>query len=269
MALHHGRATSVETLPNEIMVAILDPFATTELLPLAAVCNRFHLVITRLLYRRLVNVSSLPSNDLILECYHPSAKITTPYLACRHLGTSTRGDEIRKGDHVEASDLKRMYSSFKPVIAEENRRHRLDGEVVDDTATEMISLDEGSLFSQLCAQINLVKVGPRPGLFTSCVPMSEGVIRTWREWLAQEADGRGDGILWLGTDQGVGLRFRVTHGASDRMPVISGPDDYPPITYRLEYQELIVRTRKLLIAAEEAEVQHFSNSGKAIVIASM
>jgi hypothetical protein len=235
--------------PLQVLVDILRPFSTKDLLPLASVSHRFHLVVARLLHRRLLDVASLPQNDLILECYHPSAKISTPYLKCQYLGTNTRGgDEVgADGNEPVLADLGRLFSSFRPALAEENRRQRAryrfsdmygPGGPVDDTATEDIYLDEGELFSQLCAVINLVRTGPRPGLFLSHVNISDGVLRVWRDWLADMEQGQTsrDGILWVDNHQGVGVRFSVTPGPADTMPIISGPDDHPPIGYKLQYE---------------------------------
>lgn len=245
---HASISVASRSLPLQILVSVLTAFSTADLLPLAPVCRRFHLVVARLLHRRLLDVASLPQNDLILECYHPSAKISTPYLACHYLGTKTRGGDVGAGGSSPVlSDLGRLYSSFRPALAEENRRRRThlsEDSPVDDTATEDVYLDEDKLFSQLCAVTNLVKTGPRPGLFLSHINISDGVLRVFRDWLADAAAGtRGseqdpwsDRILWVDAGQSVGIRFRVTPGPIEMMPVISGPDDCPPIAYRLQYE---------------------------------
>ncbi|KAL6862845.1 hypothetical protein ACO1O0_003083 [Amphichorda felina] len=272
--------TSLEELPTEILDDVLDSFSTKDLLPLAPVSRRFCLLITSLLHRRLLDVSSLPQNDLIFECYHPSAKISTPYLACHYIGTKTRGEDIVTDKSCPAlPDLRRLYSCFRPAIAEENRRCRTklcEDSPVDDTATEDIYLDEGELFSQLCTATNLVKTGPRKGLFLSLVNISDSTVRVRRNWLADTAvvargskqDPWSHGILWADESQNVGIRFSVTPGPIETMPVLSGPDDCPPVAYRLQYEELLVRTRKLLLAAEKSVVQDITHSGKAIVIVS-
>lgn len=288
---------------------MLGIFSTVELLQLALVSRRFHSLVSRLLHRRLLDVASLPANDLILECYHPSAKISTPYLSCRHIGTKMKScdDSGVKLEELEVEpkleSLSRMYSTFRPVVAEENRRRRLriaessQRNDDDDVATELVHLDDGELFVQLCAVTNVVKSGPKPGLFLSHVNISDGVIRVWRDWLAEMAQTQGelakptDGkrILWVNAGQTIGLRFKVSPGPIDRMPVISGPEDHPPVSYHLQYEglstfleetlkgictnhfleELFVRTASLLLAAEKSAIQEVSHSGKAIVIASM
>lgn len=53
-----------------------------------------------------------------------------------------------------------------------------------------INLDAGELFGQFCAYANLVRLGPRRGVFLSTVPIvnpGNGVMRVWREWLRDRA----------------------------------------------------------------------------------
>lgn len=158
-------------------------------------------------------------------------------------------------------EIQRLYSSFRPIVIESNRRswrfrtsilnlgsgdseaHPLDQK---PCPREDIFLDEGELFSQLCTVTNVVKEGPRHGLFVSHVNVSDGVIRVWREWLAQrvtksteaqETDTEeADRVLWADRDRHVGLRFGVTLGPSERMPLLSSLGDDEPISYTLEYK---------------------------------
>lgn len=200
-------------------------------------------------------MASLPENDLIFEVFTPAAKLSTPYLDCHYAGTkikrsSNSGAVLFEDVEDKSPDLEslgRMYSVFRPVVSNENRRPRLyaDTPVVDDdVARELVDLDSDQLFEQLCAVTNVVKPGPRPGLFVSHVNISDGVLRLWRDWLAEMADtsgglaqsGEGNKILWVNAGQTIGVRMRVIHGPAERMPVLSGPDDHPPISYRLEYQ---------------------------------
>lgn len=50
---------------------------------------------------------------------------------------------------------------------------------------QIISLEDHELFSQLCAVVNLVRSGPRMGLFRSFVSMDESVVRVWKNWLGR------------------------------------------------------------------------------------
>jgi hypothetical protein len=103
-------------------------------------------------------------------------------------------------------------------------------------------------------------------------------------------------VLWVDIHKTVGVRFQVSPGAEDRMPLITGPDDFPPLHYKLQFEgmqdnpysythrclklfyfaditnhpsELYIQTTKLLLAVERSEIQEVSHSGKAVVIASM
>ena len=164
-----------------------------------------------------------------------------------------------------------MYSSFRPhrreLEAGERRvkRHpagdvpgsrthpsssaagrRLDN---DELVRQILSLDGEEWFTQLCAMTNLVKVGPRNGLFSCFVEVEEGVVRVWKKWLSEMAGREGvtnsgardnnaliieektgrsgegkevaqdlsgiagdlndDNILWVNSARNTGLRFKV------------------------------------------------------------
>lgn len=207
---------------SKILAASLAFLTTRELIAVVPVCRRFYSLIVRLLHRRLIDASSLPNNQLILECYHPSEKISTPYLSCRHLGqklvkgsnaqqssTTTRparahgmsrGELNTCNDGLKLGDLSNMYSSFRPVVLEENRRIRKfknlprppadasdDGQGDGDVATQQVYLDDGELFSQLCTVTNVVKETTRRGFFVSHINTCDGVLRIWRHWLAEQA----------------------------------------------------------------------------------
>ncbi|KAI1329761.1 hypothetical protein F5Y16DRAFT_397105 [Xylariaceae sp. FL0255] len=283
---------SIDSLPNEILINALDSFATRSLLPVAAVSRRFRGLVGRLHYYRLVQATVLKEHELILECYHPSNKISTPYLFCKYLATDGLAEA---GVDTDFEDMNKLYTRFKPFLGDENRRPRarrptarvIDGAdpaPEDEAPSHDIHLDAGELFSQLCVLTNLVKVGPRRGLFLSIVNVTDGVIRVWREWLRDQAarqaaaDQQPDeqrsihdpSILWTDASKNVGLRFRVKVKEEGRnMPVLMMQGDEPPVSYTLEYEELIVRTNRLLLSIESSEVQQVAHAGKAIIIASM
>jgi hypothetical protein len=89
----------------------------------------------------------------------------------------------------------------------------------EELVTQDIHLESHELFSQLCTRANLVKTSPRRGLFHSCVNVGEGILRVWRDWLAERAEGaqcgetnKGDlstEILWADSKKTVGLRVTV------------------------------------------------------------
>ncbi|KAF4970791.1 hypothetical protein FSARC_2261 [Fusarium sarcochroum] len=273
---------SIEGLPNEILTSILSTFSTQELLPLAPISRQIYSVVTRLLHQRLLQAAPLPDNQLILECYHPSDQLYAPCLSCRYQNIVTRDGPAVDENAPELSDLRRLYASFRPVFPEESRIVRRSrrrptetqpsDDAGDDTATQDINLDEGELFSQLCAVTSLVKQGPRSGLFISHVNIVDGVVRVFRNWLADMASKQdpshtgSENIIWVDKHDNVGIRFSVAPAPSETMPLISGPDDDPPVHYKLVYEELLVRASNLLQAVEQSAVQEVGNSGKTLVI---
>ncbi|KAM0294820.1 hypothetical protein ACHAPQ_002680 [Fusarium lateritium] len=273
---------SIECLPNEILTSILSLLSTKDLLSITPINRRIYYIATRLLHQRLIQAAPLPDNKLILECYHPSDQLYTPYLACRYQHTLARDGPPVHEDAPELADLRRLYASFKPVFAPENRTSRRSrrrpteaqpsDNVEDDTATQDINLDDGELFSQLCAVTNLVKEGRRSGLFISHVNIVDGVVRVFRKWLAEMASKQdsshteSENIIWVGKHNNVGLRFSVAPAPSETMPLISGPGDDLPVHYKLIYQELLVRASSLLHAVEQSNVQETGGSGKTLVI---
>ncbi|EXM00161.1 hypothetical protein NOF04DRAFT_1029265 [Fusarium oxysporum II5] len=272
----------IDILPNETLTSILAPFSTRDLLSFAPINRRIWSLVTRLLRQRLLKAAPLPDNKLILECYHPSDQLYTPYLACRYQGIVAQDGQPISEDTPELSDLRALYASYKPVFAPENRSIKRSrrrpteaqpsDDVEDDTATQDVNLDDGEMFSQLCAVTNLVKEGPRSGLFISHVNIVDGVIRVFRKWLAKMASRQdksqsdSENIIWIDTHNNVGIRFSVAPAASEHMPLISGPDDDPPVHYKLVYEELLVRASSLLLAVEQSAVQEIGNSGKTLVI---
>ncbi len=219
---------------------------------------------------------------------------------------------------LSLGEMAQLYCRFRPVQQEENRRPRrryprrplapqplqqdsvaglVDGVValadVPDPVTQDVHLDEGVLFLELRAVTNLGKVGPKRGLYHSCVNVIDKSVRVRRHWLAARADaaaGRADtetdeheAIIWADPNNRVGLRCRVTETTDcQHNPLLAGPDEDPPASYRLEYEgrrpesasveypadafvELTVQARWLLLKLEESEGLELADSGKAIV----
>ncbi|XWW93934.1 hypothetical protein V2A60_001873 [Cordyceps javanica] len=273
-------------LPNEIFVAILEHLPVNALLKTTLVCRQIHLLAVHTLHKRLVAISAIPGYELILECYHPTLKLSTPYLSCRYLRTRHPADcdaaaaaaghatppPAAQGDD-DFPDLLghvcQLYASFRPVVTEENRRRPFrtiwPGAVAaaapqgfdseDEVATQDLHLDGGVRFSQLCAAVNLVTLARQADAFVTHHNISEHVVRVFRRWLddmaAESSGGGGDPrsweatakiplasnrILWLDTAKTIGLRFHVSLGPAERMPLLSGPDDDPSVSYTLTYQ---------------------------------
>lgn len=262
----------------QILIQILSTFSTSQLLSVARVNHRFHDLTLRIIHTRLTDAAWLPDHELILECYHPSAKISTPYLHCDYLGTDgLAGYQEDEEKQLSFGQLHNLYSRFRPVVQEENRRPRTRYPSVsavqpedDDSASIKVSLDDGEMFSQLCTVTNLVKTGPRRGLFLSHVNINDGVVRVFRRWLAARATGEEgtDPILWTDRNKTVGLKFRVHENVDERPAIWSETDEDLPVSYTLVYEEVLVRTSRLLLNVEKSEDQEVQSTGKAIVIAS-
>ncbi|AEO55008.1 cyclin-like F-box protein [Thermothelomyces thermophilus ATCC 42464] len=307
----------LDVVPNEILDGILCHLPTTALLPLAGVSRRLRAVTLHILKQRLARAVSEPDHRVMLECYHPAEKLYTPYLYCDYL----RADPFTKsdGNGSDAGCLGGAYAHFRPVESDETRswarrRSALWGrhwDVDDDDGggggggdgddgvsngrkesrpSVDLYLDDDESFSQLCTITNIVRLGPKPGLFRSHVNINDGVVRVWRDWLGARARaaaaGRGgeggaagggemiggsgedrEVVLWADPYRNVGVRFRVTEKdvRGQHHPVLVANDEQLPVAYRLEFEELLVRSTTLLVMVEKSEVQESSDESKAIV----
>lgn len=109
----------------------------------------------------------------------------------------------------------------------------------EELVCQDIHLETHELFSQLCTITNLVKVGPKRGLFLSCVNVGEGILRVWRDWLAErakDADSKESEVLWADSKKTVGLRLRVMERETVHVgpPLRTGED--PAVSYTLQYE---------------------------------
>lgn len=202
----------------QLFVNVLVPFPTRTLLPLALVSHRFHDIISHILHCRLLAAAAPQDRKLILECFHPSDKLTAPSLLCEYIGTDDVVDEV-KGEKYLSKDvggagrlgrLAGLYSHFRPVgpdverLPRRPRRRQPAGDVSgypnsstiypasspscgSEIPSQIVSLEPHELFSQLCTVVNLVKAVPDAGFLLSCVTIGEGVIRIWRDWLVEHA----------------------------------------------------------------------------------
>lgn len=142
-----------------------------------------------------------------------------------------------------------------------------DDSTPNDLVSHNITLEAHELFSQLCGCVNLVKVGPRRGLFLSCVSVGEGVMRIWREWLAEiarrtSASFRGDlgepaskmqpngdarsgdrtdtseqQMLWLDNGRNVGIKVVVKERKWRRdQPILISRDEDVAVSYSIGFE---------------------------------
>jgi hypothetical protein len=119
-----------------------------------------------------------------------------------------------------------------------------------------IHLDSHELFCQLVTVTNLVKLGPKPGVFRSSVNIGEGLTRVWRDWLSDrvscsDANEREKRLLWSDSGNHVGIRMNVAERPEVPVPVMLRRDEDPPVSYTLQYEggdsiRDIVRVENLL-----------------------
>ncbi|KAI0161833.1 hypothetical protein GGR52DRAFT_561314 [Hypoxylon sp. FL1284] len=264
---------TIDSLPNEIIIQVLNSFPTRSLLPFAAVCRRFYGLVGRVHFTRLVEAARLQDHQVVLECYHPSERVSTPSLHCEYLGMDGLAEA---GNDARLGDLYDLYARFRPFAGDEMHSARHPGMVREiqpaQAPSHEIFLDSDELFSQLCTVTNLVKLGPRHGLFSSIANVNETVVRVWRHWLAanaaeskqkQRASSIADdpSILWTDASKTVGLRFRVVEDRSTPAPVLFGREEEPSVSYSLEYQELLIRANWLLLSFETSEAQEVTHAG--------
>ena len=209
--------------------------------------HRIYNIILRILHNRLVAATELDSHSLLLECYHPSAKLTEPQYFCAYQGTDglslyENPSEPNRAITARLGEMHQMYSRFRPYRREledggrrvarrpgdipgsrtypGTARDNFKGELVKQT----VSLEAHELFTQLVAQTNLVKIEPYSGRFTAFVEVEEGVIRVWRKWLGDNAAGGNN----TGADkqkeevEEIGKGKEVAREAMDNK---SGPED--------------------------------------------
>ncbi|KAL8813918.1 MAG: hypothetical protein Q9223_006821 [Gallowayella weberi] len=186
---------------------------------------------------------------LILECYHPSAQFTEPYLYCDYLGTPGLSVD-KEGQDSGYRHLKHLYSRFRPTrvdVGTRAVRPHPAGDVpgsrtnpTDETpspntgkrqldlVTHHLVLDPHELFTQLSITAALVQVGPRRGVFLSFIDVvDKRTPRVFRDWLAErskevandrtptptegigEMDKQSGSIIWADKGKTLGLKVRV------------------------------------------------------------
>jgi len=286
-------------LPNELLLQILTPLPTPTLLPLTPVSTRLYTLILRILSTRLFQTSTPPSHSILLECYHPTAKLTEPPYPCTYNGTTPHLPPYDSLSHEEKTsprrlgELRNTYSRFRPYRRELETGGRqvlrppgdipgtrtFAGTIAEQYAgervTQILSLEEGELFTQLCAVTNLVKLGPRSGLFSCFIEVEDGRVWVKRDWLKRLAETEGregeeaveemapvtkidsphdtveisggrsksppdvlneDRILWVSPAKNTGLRFRVREKKFRQdTPILMSADEDPPVSYEIEY----------------------------------
>ncbi|KAJ6011926.1 hypothetical protein N7499_013103 [Penicillium canescens] len=324
-----NHSVTLDSLPNEVFVQILSGFSTKALLPLTSVCHRFHALVLRILHYRLLFSTPLKEYKLLLECFHPSSKLTEPHVFCKYLGTdglSERHDgEGSLYENVDtAHQLSRvtgLYSRFRPEVCTPEEKNsttgrngarlvpspgrmlllsgvagfiRADmnrgGDDDDGAVTREVMLDGFEDFSQLCVVANLVQVLPGTSLLLSALTIEDGVVRLWRDWLLRQSrkwkaaierareEGTekvlippdSDEILWVDTEETVGLKMRVRPKEwNPSLPVLVHQDDRDEgsdVAYEVDLEELHIRSTRLLLAAEQSKEEQQNYQPNAVVL---
>ncbi|KAJ5780259.1 hypothetical protein N7457_005419 [Penicillium paradoxum] len=256
-------AVSLDSLPNEVFVETLSDFSTRELLPLISVNHRFHALVLRILHYRLLLSTPLKEYTLLLECFHPSSKLTEPHVFCKYLGTDGLTDRHDGAgslyeDVNTAQQLGRvtgLYSRFRPEASrDEEDEQRGDnahlglsqGAEKESAVIREFTIDGYEDFSQLCVVANLVQVRPGTSLLLSASTIEDGFVRLWRDWLHRQSrkmekatetareegsanvsvSSSSDDILWVDTGKTVGLKMRVRPKAwNPSFPILIHQDD--------------------------------------------
>jgi len=263
----------------QILIHVLLPIPTDSLLQLLPVSHRFQNLVLRIVHARLLVAASLEDRKLILECYHPSAQYTEPYLFCDYLGTPGLSDKNEgQGWIYEASEkdnrlgrLRGLYSRFRPQRPDADppfRSHPAgdvpgsrtyhDGPLSKPTesielVSQTMNLDSHELFSQLCVSVNLVQLGPRRGVFLSCVDvLRKTTPRIWRDWLAEVAQSlngpsneptdltnerQHHRIIWVDNARNIGIRAHVQERRWRRnASILIHKDEDQAVSYSLELE---------------------------------
>ncbi|PGH27951.1 hypothetical protein AJ80_00205 [Polytolypa hystricis UAMH7299] len=166
-----------------------------------------------------------------------------------------------------------------------------------------IILDGYEHFSQLCTMAHLV----RKNAFPTRADLADGIVRLWRQWLAERArwdtdekkknkeeEGRRNGgvagrdmqkadksdvrarpkipvqddpsILWVDGLKTIGLKLRVEERtAQEQIPVLMHRDENITVNYEVEFEELVIRTTKLLFAVEKSREEEDYDHSKAVI----
>ena len=274
---------------RQILCQILNSFPTRSLIQHAFVCHRFRDLINRIVHNRLLKAASLKNHELILECYHPTAQFTEPYLLCEYLGTpgltDTNGREVSRRDgNMSMGELGMLYSRFlprgkdtesEPRIVRSHPAGDVPGSRTSPTPpsssklaqlnifTRTVSMEAHELFSQLCVSASLVQVGPRRGVFLSCIDvLKKTTTRIFRDWLAGKTVTSNDPdpdlvvseissndrcsnpktsrdqsrrLMWADQENNVGLRVRAHERKWRRnAPVLMHQDEDQAVSYSLE-----------------------------------
>ena len=267
---------------SQLLHDILTYLPLRTLYRVAYVFHRFPLasIASQVVHARLKYAVGVKDHKVMLECYHPSAQYSAPWLLCDYLetpGLDDPGEATRslcKGDGLsQLRGLRGRYLHFRPrrrehaapsspqnpsSLATSDGSHGKTASrktASTPAVTNLINLDTHELFSQLCVRTDLVKLGPREGVFSSIVDLCEKVIlRIWREWLDERAEeamadrsflgldnAHKDKILWLDDDENFGIQVRVFERMWHRpTPVLYHKDEDQAVSFDLQLESKFI-----------------------------
>lgn len=266
--------------PLQLLAQVLSHFSTHDLLPLTRISHRLEAVTTRLLHHRHLAGANPTDYYVVLECYHPTCKATEPYLLCSYLGTQqlqTRqdGEEALSGlgqlgalysrfrpfkqEFEPALTARRRYGTSVPIVnnaprspalypaanVDNNNRLSGEGDDIPPPSSLTVMLDDFEPFFNMCVNSHLVGCS----MFTTSFGLMDGVVRLWREWLAERARGgdnstaaestpllRSDDsrLIWVDPKKDVGLKVHVVENRREtELPVLMHRDESMPAMYSL------------------------------------
>lgn len=161
-----------------------------------------------------------------------------------------------------SQNLSDIYSRFVPYAPSNHYASALESnDATLHPVSTTVSLDETEYFTQLCANSVLVKMCTKQGLFTSLVRVFEDTsFRLRRNDLRNSARTKVPWTVWLDGHHNVGVKMRIQERARqvDWVPMMandSDEDEDSPVSYVVEYEEVLVRTEYLVVVLETAEGQ--------------
>jgi len=116
----------------------------------------------------------------------------------------------------------------------------------EQLVTHLMHLDSTELFTQLCARTFAAIPGTKPNIYRDYIDVNDGVVRVFRNWLAEEAKDSTQtaekphaGIVWANDGEQVGIRLKVKKRAWHRtaaVPLLRAASEDMPVSYEIQYE---------------------------------
>ncbi|KAF8539305.1 hypothetical protein BDD12DRAFT_882690 [Trichophaea hybrida] len=234
---------SLDTLPEELLSSILSQVPTRHLVRTSSVCHRLRDTANTLLSKRLCQSAILRQYNFIFECSTPSRRVCVALLPINVvIGTPNR-------------NLSQIYSRFIPHEPTNVHDSYSSLDATPRPVSTMVSFEENDYFAQLCANAMLIKLAPIQGMFTLLVRVLDDTF-FWlrRPELRSAAMSKSARVVWLDDARNAALKIRVTE--KERWPWVSSAEnnlEERPVSYLVEYEEVLVRTAYLVGVMEKEE----------------